>query len=218
MSKFHTEKHRALQEKFETRRTADLLENGVVHSEFEAHEAEFIQSRDMFFLSTVDASGRPTVSYKGGAPGFVRVTSASSLLFPNYDGNGMYYSIGNIMNAPQIGLLFIDFETPNRLRVQGAAEVLFDHPLLENCPRAQFLIAVAVESIWVNCPRYIHPHRKLEQSRYVPVAGLEPPLPAWKRIDIVQETLAKDDRERVPGAGGEITMDAYAELLAKGEV
>ena len=80
------------------------------------------------------------------------------------------------------------------------------------------MIAVAVESIWVNCPRYIHPHRKLEQSRYVPVAGLEPPLPAWKRIDIVQETLAKDDRERVPGAGGEITMDAYAELLAKGEV
>jgi hypothetical protein len=155
------------------------------------------------------------VSYKGGAPGFVRVTSASSLLFPN--GNGMYYSIGNIMSAPQIGLLFIDFETPNRLRVQGAAEVLFDHPLLEIYPGAQFLIPAAVESIWVNCPPYIHPHRKLEQSRYVPVAGLEPPLPAWKRIDIVQEALANDDRERVPGAGGEITMDAYAELLAKGE-
>ena len=57
----------------------------------------------------------------------------------------MYYSIGNIMSAPQIGLLFIDFETPNRLRVQGAAEVLFDHPLLEIYPGAQFLIAVAVE-------------------------------------------------------------------------
>jgi len=217
MSKFYTEKHRALQEKFETRRTADLMENAVVHSEFGAHEAEFIQSRDMFFLATVDASGRPTVSYKGGAPGFVRVTSASSLLFPNYDGNGMYYSIGNIMSAPQIGLLFIDFVTPNRLRVQGAADVLFDHPLLESYPGAQFLIAVAVESIWVNCPRYVHPHRKLEQSRYVPVAGLEPPLPAWKRIDIVQEALAKDDRERVSEAGGEITQDAYAELLAKGE-
>lgn len=129
----------------------------------------------------------------------------------------MYYSIGNIMSAPQIGLLFIDFETPNRLRVQGAADVQFDHPLLELYPGAQFLIAVAVELIFVNCPRYIHPHRKLEQSRYVPVAGLEPPLPAWKRIDIVQEALAKDDRKRVPGAGGEITLDAYAELLAKGE-
>jgi len=153
MSKFYTEKHRALQEKFETRRTADLMENAVVHSEFGAHEAEFIQSRDMFF----------------------------------------------------------------RLRVQGVADVLFDHPLLESYPGAQFLIAVAVESIWVNCPRYVHPHRKLEQSRYVPVAGLESPLPAWKRIDIVQEALAKDDRERVSEAGGEITQDAYAELLAKGE-
>jgi len=83
MLKFYTEKHRALQEEFDMRRTADLLENVAVHSEFAAHEAGFIQSRDMFFLSTVDASGRPTVSYKGGAPGFVRVTSASSLLFPN---------------------------------------------------------------------------------------------------------------------------------------
>jgi predicted pyridoxine 5'-phosphate oxidase superfamily flavin-nucleotide-binding protein len=217
MSKFYTEKHRALQEKFDTRRIADLLENAVVHGAFEAHEAEFIQSRDMFFLSTVDASGRPTVSYKGGAPGFVRVTSPSSLLFPNYDGNGMYYSIGNIMNAPQIGLLFIDFETPNRLRVQGAAEILFDHPLLESYPGAQFLISVAVESIWVNCPRYIHSHRKLNQSRYVPAAGLESPLPAWKRIDIVQGALAHDDRERVSDAGGEISQDAYARLLAKGE-
>ena len=217
MSKFYTEKHRALQEKFDMRRTADLLENVAVHSEFAAHEAEFIQSRDMFFLSTVDASGRPTVSYKGGAPGFVRVTSASSLLFPNYDGNGMYYSIGNIMCAPHIGLLFIDFETPNRLRVQGAAEVQFDHPLLEIYPGAQFLIAVAVE---FDLGQLSALHPSAPQTRAVEILSHSWPGTAFACMETDRYRAggtAKDDRKRVPGAGGEITMDAYAELVAKGE-
>ncbi|MGJ0620189.1 MAG: pyridoxamine 5'-phosphate oxidase family protein [Methylocystis sp.] len=71
MSKFYSAEHRKLQDEFGTRRLADLMEGGVMHTEFAPHEIEFIQSRDMFFLSTVDPAGRPTVSYQGGAQGFV---------------------------------------------------------------------------------------------------------------------------------------------------
>jgi uncharacterized protein len=217
MSNFYTDQHRALQDRFDTRGMADLMESAIVHGEFTEQEAAYIGSLDMFFLSTIDAMGRPTVSYKGGAPGFVRIVGPSSLVFPWYNGNGMYYSAGNLANLSKVGLLFIDFQTPNRLRVQGEASIAFDHPLIGDYPGAEFLVSVAVEAIWVNCPRYIHPHQKLAQSKYVPQAQSEAPLPGWKRLDIVQESIAPKDRERVAGAGGEITIEAYGELLAKGE-
>jgi uncharacterized protein len=196
---------------------ADLMEGGIVHAELADPEVAFIESRDMFFLSTIDASSRPTVSYKGGAPGFVRAVSPSRIAFPWYDGNGMYYSAGNVMGSPKVGLLFIDFVTPNRLRVQGDAEVSFDDPLIASYPGAQFLIFVEIEAIWINCPRYIHPHEKLSNSRYVPSCDGSAPLPAWKRLDIVQEAIPARDRKQVSGAGGEINMDGYVELLMKGE-
>lgn len=217
MSKFYTDQHRALQDKFDSRRMADLMENAIVHNEFAEEESAYIQSLDMFFLTTIDTAGRPTVSYKGGAPGFVTITGPSTLVFPWYDGNGMYYSAGNLMNVPQVGLLFIDFQTPNRLRVQGDAEILFDHPLFEKYPGAEFLVGVAVDAIWVNCPRYIHPHQKLAQSKYVPQPDSPAPLPGWKRLEIVQEAIPAQDRAQVAGAGGELSMEAYAALLAQGK-
>jgi predicted pyridoxine 5'-phosphate oxidase superfamily flavin-nucleotide-binding protein len=217
VSTFYSERHRALQDKFDARRMADMMENSIMHSEFAEHESAFIQSLDMFFISTVDAAGRPTVSYKGGAPGFVKVLSPSTLIFPWYDGNGMYYSAGNLLNAPNVGLLFIDFQTPNRLRVQGQAEIIFEHPLFQSYEGAEFLVNVAIEAIWVNCPRYIHPHRRLGQSKYVPQPNRQARLPAWKRLEIVQDAIPTRDREKVANAGGELALEAYADLLVKGE-
>jgi uncharacterized protein len=217
MSKFYATAHRALQDEFDARRLADLMEGGVMHAEFAPHEIEFIQSRDMFFLSTVDACGRPTVSYKGGAPGFVRVTGPGSLVFPWYDGNGMFYSAGNLAETGKVGLLFIDFVTPNRLRVQGEAKILRDAALVASCPGALFVIGVDVEAMWVNCPRYIHRYEKVAGSKYLPCEGSEAPLPGWKRIDIAQQALPAEDRDRVTVAGGVIDQAAYGDLLAKGE-
>ena len=180
MSNYYGAAHRALQDEFDTRRLADLMEGGVIHTEFAPHEIDFIQSRDMFFLATIDQSGRPTVSYKGGATGFVRVTAPSALIFPWYDGNGMFYSAGNFVERASVGLLFIDFLRPNRLRVQGAAAISRDPALLATYPGAQFLVSVAVESVWVNCPRYIHGYQKVTDfeifagfSRRGAAAGLE---------------------------------------------
>jgi uncharacterized protein len=217
MSRLYSDQHRALQDRFDSRRMADLMEGGLLHTEFAPEDKAFIESRDMFFLSTVDAGGCPTVSYKGGAPGFVRILGSSTLAFPCYDGNGMYYSMGNIMVAPKAGLLFIDFETPHRLRVHGSAELLFEHTLLSDFPEAQFMVSIAVESIWINCPRYIHPYQKLGTSKYVPVDGCETPTPTWKRIDIVQQALPLKDQGKAKSLGGEINFETYAELLAKGE-
>jgi len=217
MSKFYGAEHRKLQDEFDTRRLADLMEGGVMHAEFAPHEVEFIQSRDMFFLSTLDPAGRPTVSYKGGAPGFVRVVGQSSLIFPWFDGNGMFYSAGNLAETSKVGLLFIDFVTPNRLRVQGEARLMREASLLASYPGALFVVGVEVESVWVNCPRYIHRYQKIAESKYVAAEGDEAPLPGWKRIDIVQEALPSLDRERVETAGGVIDQAAYGDLLAKGE-
>jgi len=189
----------------------------VMHAEFAPHEIDFIQSRDMFFLASIDPAGRPTVSYKGGATGFVRVTGAKSLVFPWFDGNGMFYSAGNIAENARVGLLFIDLVTPNRLRVQGDAEIRRGPEALSQYPGAQFLIHVEVESIWVNCPRYIHPHQKISGSKYVPDATGAAPLPGWKRLDIAQDAIPPEDRARVDAAGGVIDMDSYAELVRRGE-
>jgi predicted pyridoxine 5'-phosphate oxidase superfamily flavin-nucleotide-binding protein len=217
MSAYFGAAHRALQDEFDTRRLADLMEGGIMHNEFAPHEAEFIQSRDMFFLSTIDPAGRPTVSYKGGAAGFVRVTAPGALAFPWYDGNGMFYSAGNLAETAKVGLLFIDFLTPNRLRVQGEARLIREPALVSSWPGAQFVVGVAVESIWVNCPRYIHRYEKTADSQYLPDARGEAPLPAWKRLDIAQEALTEKDRARVAPAGGVIDFDAYGEMVAKGE-
>lgn len=217
MANWYGSAHRALQDEFDTRRLADLMEGGVMHAEFAPHEVDFIQSRDMFFLATMDPSGRPTVSYKGGATGFVRVVGPSALIFPWYDGNGMFYSAGNLVETANVGLLFIDFLRPNRLRVQGAAAISRDSALLATYPGAQFLVGVAVESVWVNCPRYIHSYQKMADSKYLPNSAGDAPLPGWKRLDLAQEALTPKDRAAVDVAGGVIDLDAYGDLVAKGE-
>ena len=79
MSRLYGEQHRKLQDEFDSRRMADRIEAIAMKTEFGADERAFIESRDMFFLSTVDERGRPTVSYKGGMPGFVRVLDDKTL-------------------------------------------------------------------------------------------------------------------------------------------
>src|SRR6266849_2766732 len=147
---------RRLQDRFETRRLADRLVEVVIHAAFSDADRAFIESRPMFFLATADAEGRPDCSYKGGRPGFVRVVGPSTLAFPSYDGNGMFKSLGNVLANPHVGLLFIDFETPKRLRVNGRGSVHEQDPLLSEFVGAQLIVRVEIEAIFPNCPRYIH--------------------------------------------------------------
>lgn len=217
MSNIYGEEHRTLQDRFETRKMADRLEEMIIKDTIDAQDHAFLSTRDMFFLATVDHQGRPTVSYKGGDPGFVTVVDERTIAFPSYDGNGMFFSMGNIAGHADIGMLFIDFEIPNRLRLQGRASVVVDDPLLAEYAEAELIVRVAVQQIWVNCPRYIHRYEKLEPSRYVPRSACETPLAEWKRLDAVQDVLPPKDAGRPAAAGGVITLDEYADKLARGE-
>jgi hypothetical protein len=170
----------------------------------------------MFFLSTVDPDGMPTVSYKGGPTGFVKVIDANTLVFPGFDGNGMFYSMGNIEGQAKVGLLFIDFETPHRIRVQGHATLLRDDALMAEYTEAKYLVKVAVTKIWINCPRYIHKYKKLEQNKYVPVPGRETPLAAWKRLDLAGDVISDEDKARV-AKEGKLDVAEYEALVARGE-
>ncbi len=215
MSAFYTDAQRDMQARFGTEKLAQTVQNAIVWDVIESPNTEFIESRDFFFLSTVDGEGRPTVSYKGGPPGVCHVVDEKTLIFPAYDGNGMFKSMGNAAETGKVGLLFIDFETPNRVRVQGQATVSTDDPELARYPGAKMIVRVAVESCFLNCARYIHKHQRVEASPYVPDAEGKQPHPSWKRIDFVQEALPEDDRNRT-AAEGEITMDDYVEHLMDG--
>jgi predicted pyridoxine 5'-phosphate oxidase superfamily flavin-nucleotide-binding protein len=202
---YHTG-NRELQDRFDTRRLADRLASWSEERSGQVSDDDraFIEARDMFFLASADAEGRPNCSYKGGDPGFVRVVDSQTVAFPNYDGNGMYISTGNALVNPNVGLLFIDFEGQNRLRLNGVASVDPADPLMADYPGAQFVVRVRVREIFANCPRYIHRYQLVERSKYVPRDATPPPVPDWKRSDWARDLLPADDPARaLPETSGQ---------------
>jgi len=187
---------RQLQDQFSTRNLADRLVEVLARSTFTDDDRAFIENRQLFFLATADTEGRPDCSYKGGLPGFVRVVEPQVLAFPSYDGNGMFKSLGNVLANPHVGLLFIDFESPKRLRVNGTASIRQDDPLLAEFVGAQLIVRVRAEAIFPNCPRYIHKMEIVEQSDYVPCEGHTPPIPKWKQFPEFRDALPPDDPAR----------------------
>jgi predicted pyridoxine 5'-phosphate oxidase superfamily flavin-nucleotide-binding protein len=182
--------NRRLQDDFDSRRIADRLEEKLTRTAFTADDRAFIESAIYFFIATADAEGRPDCSFKGGAPGFVRVTGPSELAFPDYDGNGMFKSLGNLMVNPNVGLLFVALHgKPARLRVNGTAQVSRDDPLLDETVGAQLIVRVTARAIFPNCPRYIPRMQLTEPSIYVPQPGCDPPEPAWKGFDIFKDAV-----------------------------
>ena len=180
---------RHLQDQFDSQRIADRLEQRTVHETFTEEDRAFIARSPMFFLATADAEGRPDCSYKGGMPGFVRVLNATTLAFPDYDGNGMFKSLGNILVNPHVGMLFIDFEHPGRMRINGIATVHHDDPLLPEYPGAQLILRIQAEQIFPNCPRYIHTMQIVKYSVYTPRLGYTPPEPEWKQMEEFRDAL-----------------------------
>ena len=192
----YQDSHRKLQDQFDTRRLADRLDESLVHDTILPDEKEFIENRDMFFLASVDARGHANCSYRGGQPGFVRVLDEHTLVFPNYNGNGMFLSMGNVLETQQVGMLFIDFEQGRRMRLNGIAQISLDDPLLKNFAEATFLVRVTPREIFANCPRYIHKMHLVERSRFAPTGAGTVPVPGWKKGDWVKDVLPADDPAR----------------------
>jgi len=214
---FYTDAQRSLQDEFESRPLAEALEMAIIEEELNEVHTGFIATRDYFFLSTVNGDGEPTVSYKGGDVGTVTVVDSKHLAFPIYDGNGMFLSVGNVAETAKVGMLFIDFETPQRVRVQGNASVSRNDELLEKYPGATLVVRVEVTSVFVNCARYIHPHKRVRASEYVPDADGNQPHPSWKRIDLMQPVLSAKDQASTEASGGTITEAEYGAKLMAGE-
>jgi predicted pyridoxine 5'-phosphate oxidase superfamily flavin-nucleotide-binding protein len=197
-SGFH-EGSRSLQDRFDTRALADRIDDLLVTDTIGDGDRAFIEARDMFFLATADAKGRPTCSYKGGEPGFVRVLDPHTLAFPSYDGNGMYLSMGNVLVHPDVGMLFIDFEKGHRIRLEGTASIDREDPLRASWPEAQLVVRVRARAVYPNCPRYIHRYELVRRSRFVPHDDCLTPVPEWKRSDWAIDSLPAADPARDPG-------------------
>ena len=217
MSEIYGAQHRALQEAFDTRNMANRVDELIVAAEIAPEHAGFIESRDMFFLTTVDHRGYPTCSYKGGNPGFVKVVDGKTLAFPSFDGNGMFLSMGNITANNKVGMLFIDFEHPHRVRVHGTASIDRHDPLIKEFTGAELVVRIAITEIFINCPRYIHRYQRIDTSKYVPQPECPTPLPQWKRIDALQDALPERDKDVAARLGGTITPEEYGALVMKGE-
>jgi predicted pyridoxine 5'-phosphate oxidase superfamily flavin-nucleotide-binding protein len=181
--------NRRLQDQFDSRRIADRLD-GFTRTAFTDSDRAFIEAAIYFFIATADASGRPDCSFKGGPRGFVRVTAPDELAFPDYDGNGMFKSLGNLLVNANVGLLFIAMhERPQRLRVNGIATVSRDDPLLASTVGAQLIVRVKAAAIFPNCPRYIPKLELVEPSIYTPRAGNDPVEPVWKSFDEFKDAV-----------------------------
>ena len=196
MSDIYHDGNRQLQDQFDTRRLADRLDDSIVQDSIMPSDKDFIQRLDMFFIATVDERGHVNCSYKAGELGFVRVLDEHTLAFPNYDGNGMYLTMGNILKTRQVGMLFIDFETQKRMRLNGEATIHRDDPLMKQYPESQFIVRVRAREVFANCPRYIHKMKLVQRSRFVPRNECPTPVPGWKKGEWVSDALPANDPAR----------------------
>lgn len=198
MSSFYNTGNRKLQEQFDSVRIADTLEERMVQEKLDEADKAFIESQIMFFIATADEQGRPNCSYKGGAPGFIKVLDPCTIAFPDYNGNGMFLSLGNTLVNPHVGLLFIDFQKQDRFRVNGEASLHPQDPLLGEYPGAKLIVRVKVREAFPNCPRYIPKMKVEEMSRFIPKLNEPTPVPEWKRSEWACDVLPADDPANDP--------------------
>ena len=194
---FYHRGNRALQDRFDGRRLADSLEKKRRHSKFTDSDCKFVKEASFFFLATT-AGKAVDCSFKGGMPGFVKITGPNTLAFPDYDGNSMYKSLGNILTNKNVGLLFINFEgSVERLRINGTASIDDNAKRLLKFDGAKLVVDVMANHIFPNCPRYIPKLSNFEVSKYAPRPGYIPPDPAWKFRDYAKPHLPETDKKRI---------------------
>ena len=111
-----------------------------------AHVA-WLQSADMLFVASIGPQGRADASHRGGAPGFVVVPDATHVVIPDYSGNRMFNTLGNLLVDPRIGLVIPDFARGALLQISGRACVVDKDARVTEFPGAERLLEVAVEAV-----------------------------------------------------------------------
>ena len=194
---FYHDGSRSLQDRFDGRQLADSLDRNRRHSVFTNDDRKFIENASFFFLATT--SGKVVdCSFKGGIPGFIKITGSNSLAFPDYDGNSMYRSLGNILENENVGLLFLNFDGgKERMRINGTAKLNHDEERLREFDGAKLIVDITATNIFPNCPRYIPQLQNLVISDHAPKPGHVPPEAEWKFRDYAKPYLPRSERKRL---------------------
>ena len=189
---FYHDGMRTLQDRFDGRRLADHLAERRRRYDFGVSDRELIESAPFLFIAT--SYGEYTdCSLRSGMPGFIKIVGPGILEFPEYDGNSMYRTLGNISRNPNVGLLFVKFDgTTLRIRINGHATILDDPETLARHHGAKLVVRVVCE-LFSNCPRSVHDLASGTLSNYLPHPGHEPPAPEWKSRDYIRDILPKND-------------------------
>jgi len=177
----------ALQQKFDTQKRAENFYQRQMLDHLNPAMQAFIRRQELVFVATADAHGNCDCSFRAGLPGFVRVLDRNTLLYPEYRGNGVLASLGNITENPHIGLIFIDFfEATIGLHVNGKAMIVGNDELrqrldlpsevrqdmaVEGGRRAERWVIVEVEEAYIHC------------SKHIPLLGKRDKKIAWGTDD-----------------------------------
>ena len=192
---FYHDGMRALQDRFDGRRVADKLEEHRRHDDFWESDRAMIEAASFFFIAT-SFGDYVDCSLRSGVPGFVRIVGPGVLEYPEYDGNSMYRTLGNVSKNPNVGLLFVKFDGASyRIRINGRAAILDDAEGLARHHAAKVVVRVVCE-LYTNCPRAVHDLPGDRLSVYVPRPGATPPAPEWKSRDYIRDILPTADPHR----------------------
>lgn len=192
---FYHDGMRALQDRFDGRRVADGLAANRRRWDFWDDDRAMIESAPFFFIAT-SYGDYTDCSLRSGMPGFVKIVGAGTIEFPEYDGNSMYRTMGNISRNPNVGLLFVKFDGKTvRIRINGRASILDDAPALARHHAAKLVVRVECE-LFSNCPRSVHDLQTGMLSPYLPRPGYQTPAPEWKSRDYLKDILPANDPHR----------------------
>ena len=179
-----------MQERLGTRQRASRFYNRQMLDRLNGDMRTFIGRQRMLFIGTADAHGECDCGIRVGDPGFVQVLDDRTLLFPDYRGNGVFASMGNILENGHAGLLFVDFEHSTiGLHVNGSASIVDNAEVVASYPMSERLraatqqrggkqaarwIRVDVEEAYIQCSKHIpmlwHVERNLAWGSDDPVA------------------------------------------------
>ena len=192
---FYHDGMREWQDRFDGRRVADALADHRRRYDFWDADRALIETTPFFFIAT-SYGEHVDCSLRSGMPGFVKIVGPGTLEFPEYDGNSMYRTIGNISRNPNVGLLFVKFDGQTlRVRANGRATILDDADSLARHHGAKLVVRVVCE-LYSNCPRSVHDLAGDVLSDYLPRPGHEPRAPEWKSRDYIKDILPANDPHR----------------------
>jgi predicted pyridoxine 5'-phosphate oxidase superfamily flavin-nucleotide-binding protein len=139
----------------------------------------FVTKQEMMFVGTADRHGEADTSFRAGLAGFIRVLDQKTLAYPEYRGNGVMSSLGNISENPHVGLLFVDFTDRIGLHVNGRARILENdeflrvasasEPAREDIPPAtghgpERWVVVSVLEAYIHCSKHIPRMQKIDEE------------------------------------------------------